>query len=51
VFTWRGQKRDVQLGRLVSAGEDALFAAYLCSDAAASFVGQVFPVCGGWVSR
>jgi NAD(P)-dependent dehydrogenase (short-subunit alcohol dehydrogenase family) len=44
-------KRDVPLGRLVSAREDALFAAYLCSDAADCFVGQVFPVCGGWVTR
>lgn len=44
-------QREVPLGRLVSAREDAAFAAYLCSDAAACFVGQVFPVCGGWVSR
>ncbi|CAN5879579.1 SDR family oxidoreductase [soil metagenome] len=44
-------KREVPLGRLVSAEEDALFAAYLCSDAAACFVGQVFPVSGGWVNR
>ena len=44
-------RRDVPLGRLVSAEEDALFAAYLCSDAAACFVGQVFPVSGGWVNR
>jgi len=44
-------KREVPLGRLVSAREDAEFAAYLCSDAAACFVGQVFPVCGGWVQR
>lgn len=43
--------REVPLGRLVSAQEDALFAAYLCSDAASCFVGQVFPVCGGWVTR
>lgn len=43
--------REVPLGRLVSAREDALFAAYLCSDAANCFVGQVFPVCGGWVGR
>ncbi len=43
--------REVPLGRLVSAREDALFAAYLCSDAAACFVGQVFPVCGSWVTR
>ena len=44
-------KREVPLGRLVSAREDAAFAAYLCSDAANCFVGQVFPVCGGWVAR
>ena len=43
--------REVPLGRLVAAREDALFAAYLCSDAASCFVGQVFPVCGGWVTR
>ena len=30
---------------------NALFAAYLCSGAADCFVGQVFPVCGGWVGR
>jgi 2-keto-3-deoxy-L-fuconate dehydrogenase len=44
-------RRDVPLGRLVSAREDASFAAYLCSDAADCFVGQVFPLCGGWVTR
>lgn len=44
-------KREVPLGRLVGAEEDAEFAAYLCSDAANCFVGQVFPVCGGWVTR
>lgn len=44
-------KREVPLGRLVTAREDALFAAYLCSAAADCFVGQVFPVCGGWVQR
>jgi 2-keto-3-deoxy-L-fuconate dehydrogenase len=43
--------REVPLGRLVGAREDALFAAYLCSSAADCFVGQVFPVCGGWVNR
>ena len=43
--------REVPLGRLVSAREDAQFAAYLCSPAASCFVGQVFPVCGGWVVR
>ena len=44
-------RREVPLGRLVGAREDATFAAYLCSDAANCFVGQVFPVCGGWVTR
>lgn len=44
-------KREVPLGRLVGATEDAEFAAFLCSDAANCFVGQVFPVCGGWVTR
>jgi len=44
-------RREVPLGRLVSAREDAEFAAYLCSDSANCFVGQVFPVCGGWVGR
>jgi NAD(P)-dependent dehydrogenase (short-subunit alcohol dehydrogenase family) len=44
-------KREVPLGRLVAPREDALFAAYLCSAAASCFVGQVFPVCGGWVQR
>jgi 2-keto-3-deoxy-L-fuconate dehydrogenase len=43
--------REVPLGRLVEAREDALFAAFLCSPAADCFVGQVFPVCGGWVAR
>jgi 2-keto-3-deoxy-L-fuconate dehydrogenase len=43
--------REVPLGRLVGAKEDAEFAAYLCSDNANCFVGQVFPVCGGWVAR
>lgn len=43
--------REVPLGRLVSAAEDASFAAYLCSPAADHFVGQVFPVSGGWAVR
>ena len=43
--------REVPLGRLVSAKEDAGFVAYLCSDLANCFVGQVFPVCGGWAVR
>jgi NAD(P)-dependent dehydrogenase (short-subunit alcohol dehydrogenase family) len=44
-------QREVPLGRLVGAHEDAMFAAYLSSSAADCFVGQVFPVCGGWVGR
>lgn len=43
--------REVPLGRLVGAREDAQFAAYLCSPAADCFVGQVFPVSGGWAVR
>lgn len=44
-------RREVPLGRLVSAREDAMFAAYLASAHADCFVGQIFPVCGGWVGR
>lgn len=44
-------KREVPLGRLVGAREDAEFAAFLCGAGGNCFVGQVFPVCGGWVTR
>ncbi len=44
-------KREVPLGRLVSAEEDCAFVAYLCSDYANCFVGQVFPMSGGWAIR
>ncbi len=44
-------KRDVPLGRLVKPQEDAEFAAYLCSSHADCFVGQVFPLSGGWAVR
>lgn len=44
-------KREVPLGRLVKAEEDACFVAYLCSNAASCFVGQVFPMSGGWAVR
>ncbi len=44
-------KREVPLGRLVTGREDAEFAAFLCTDSASFFVGQIFPVCGGWVTR
>jgi 2-keto-3-deoxy-L-fuconate dehydrogenase len=43
--------REVPLGRLVGAREDALFAAYLYNAATNCFIGQMFPVCGGWVPR
>jgi 2-keto-3-deoxy-L-fuconate dehydrogenase len=44
-------QREVPLGRLVSAKEDVAFVAHLCSDLANCFVGQVFPICGGWAIR
>ena len=44
-------RREVPLGRLVKPEEDASFVAYLCSDAAHCFVGQVFPLSGGWAVR
>ncbi|GEC96185.1 hypothetical protein ZRA01_22580 [Zoogloea ramigera] len=44
-------QREVPLGRLVAAHEDAAFCAYLASAAADCFVGQVFPMWGGWVPR
>ncbi|MFM7802244.1 MAG: SDR family oxidoreductase [Limnohabitans sp.] len=43
--------REVPLGRLVKPEEDAEFAAYLCSRHADCFVGQVFPISGGWAVR
>lgn len=44
-------KREVPLGRLVSSREDAELAAYLCGPHGDCFVGQVFPLSGGWVQR
>jgi 2-keto-3-deoxy-L-fuconate dehydrogenase len=44
-------KREVPLGRLVSAEEDASLVAYLCSEAARCFIGQIFPLSGGWAVR
>lgn len=44
-------RREVPLGRLVSAREDVGLVAYLCSDLANCFVGQVFPLSGGWAVR
>jgi NAD(P)-dependent dehydrogenase (short-subunit alcohol dehydrogenase family) len=42
---------ELPLGRLVGPKEGAEFAAYLCSELANCFIGQIFPVCGGWVAR
>ncbi len=44
-------KREVPLARLVTPREDAMTAAFLCTAAADCFVGQVFPVSGGWAVR
>ena len=40
---WRSLSFDTLTGKM--------FAAYLASAAADCFVGQIFPVCGGWVPR
>lgn len=44
-------KRQVPLGRLATAEEDARFALFLASDESDFFVGQAIPFCGGWVQR
>jgi 2-keto-3-deoxy-L-fuconate dehydrogenase len=44
-------KRQVPLGRLASAAEDASFALFLASDESDFFVGQAIPFSGGWVQR
>ena len=44
-------QRTAPLGRLVGSREDAEFATYLCSGLANCFIGQVFPLAGGWVTR
>jgi 2-keto-3-deoxy-L-fuconate dehydrogenase len=44
-------ERTVPLGRMLSARESAQFVAYLASSYADCFVGQVFPLAGGWVTR
>ncbi len=44
-------KRQVPLGRLATAEEDALFALFLASDESNFFVGQAIPFSGGWVQR
>ncbi|MEM8766062.1 MAG: SDR family oxidoreductase [Pseudomonadota bacterium] len=44
-------RRQVPLGRLATAEEDALFALFLASDESNFFVGQAIPFSGGWVQR
>lgn len=44
-------QRQVPLGRLGKAKEDALFALFLASDESDFFVGQAIPFSGGWVQR
>jgi len=44
-------KRQVPLGRLATAREDALFALFLASDESNFFVGQAIPFSGGWIQR
>ena len=44
-------QRQVPLGRLATAREDALFALFLAGDESDFFVGQVIPFSGGWAQR
>lgn len=44
-------KRQVPLGRLATAEEDARFALFLASNESDFFVGQAIPFSGGWVQR
>ena len=41
-------RRQVPLGRLATAREDALFALFLASEESDFFVGQAIPFSGGW---
>jgi NAD(P)-dependent dehydrogenase (short-subunit alcohol dehydrogenase family) len=43
--------RQVPLGRLATAEEDARFALFLASDESDFFVGQAIPFSGGWAQR
>lgn len=47
----RSLARQVPLGRLATAEEDARFALFLASDESDFFVGQAIPFSGGWVQR
>jgi 2-keto-3-deoxy-L-fuconate dehydrogenase len=44
-------KRQVPLGRLATAREDALFALFLAGEESDFFVGQAIPFSGGWIQR
>jgi NAD(P)-dependent dehydrogenase (short-subunit alcohol dehydrogenase family) len=44
-------RRQVPLGRLATAEEDARFALFLASDESDFFIGQAIPFSGGWVQR
>ena len=44
-------RRQVPLGRLATAEEDAQFALFLASDESNFFVGQAIPFSGGWIQR
>lgn len=44
-------RRQVPLGRLATAREDALFALFLAGDESDFFVGQAIPFSGGWAQR
>lgn len=44
-------KRQVPLGRLATAEEDARFALFLASEESDFFVGQAIPFSGGWTQR
>jgi len=47
----RSLKRQVPLGRLATAEEDAQFALFLASQESNFFVGQAIPFSGGWIQR
>jgi 2-keto-3-deoxy-L-fuconate dehydrogenase len=44
-------KRQVPLGRLATAREDALFALFLAGEESNFFIGQAIPFSGGWIQR
>ncbi|MEM7003114.1 MAG: SDR family oxidoreductase [Pseudomonadota bacterium] len=44
-------RRQVPLGRLARADEDARFALFLASEESDFFVGQAIPFSGGWIQR